>query len=110
MQVSLSLILSKIKTELIKLTCRAVGIPINQLITRALNDEEKYPVVQLLIDDELGPLGSGGTRALTTAIMGSGIGMKGGAYKLLKSIRMWRTNCGDDGTAAFVIILFFFSY
>lgn len=81
---------------------RAIGIPINPLVGRTLNDEEKYPIEQLLIDDELGPLGPGGTRALMTAIMGSGPGMKGGAYKLLKSIRLWRTNCGDDGTAAIV--------
>jgi len=85
--------------------CKAIGIPINPLVGRTLNDEEKYPIDQLLIDDELGPLGPGGTRALMTAIMGSGPGMKGGPYKLLKSIRLWRTNCGDDGTAAISEVL-----
>lgn len=81
---------------------RAIGIAINPLITRTLNDEEKYPIEQLLIDDEMGQLGPGGARALATAIMGTGPGMKGGPYKLLKYIRLWRTNCGDDGTASIV--------
>jgi hypothetical protein len=61
-------------------------------------------VVQLIIDDEFGPLGPGGARALMTAIMGSGPGMKGGPYKLLKSIRIWRSNIGDDGAAAIVSV------
>ena len=34
--------------------------------------------------------------------MGTGTGMKGGPYKLLKSIRIWRSNCCDDGAAAIV--------
>jgi len=61
----------------------------------------------LLIDDEFGPLGPGGTRALMTAVMGSGAGMKGGPYKLLNSLRMWRANCSDDGAAAIVSRLLF---
>lgn len=81
---------------------RSIGIPINVGITKNLNDEEKYPVEQLLIDDEFGTLGPGGTRALMTALMGNGTGMKGGPYKLLKYIRLWRTNCLDDGAAAVV--------
>lgn len=72
------------------------------MISKNLNDEEKYPVEQLLIDDEFGPVGPGGIRALMTAIMGTGPGMKGGAYKLIKSIRIWRSNCSDDGVAAIV--------
>lgn len=86
--------------------CRSVGLSINALVTRSLNDEEKYPIEQLLIDDEVGPLGPGGTRALMTAVMGTGPGMKGGAYKLLKSIRIWRSNCSDDGAAAIVSCCF----
>ena len=81
---------------------RSIGLPVSAIVTKNLNDEEKYPVTQLLIDDELGALGPGGTRALMTAIMGSGAGMKGGPYKLLTSIRMWRANASDDGTAAIV--------
>jgi hypothetical protein len=84
------------------LVLRAIGIPVNALVTRTLNDEEKYPIEQLLIDDEVGPLGPGGTRALMTALMGTGPGMKGGPYKLMKSIRIWRSNCNDEGAAAIV--------
>ena len=58
--------------------------------------------MQIVIDDEFGPIGPGGTRALMTSIMGSGQGMKGGPYKLLKSIRIWRSNICDDGAAAIV--------
>ena len=77
-------------------------------VTKNLNDEEKYPVEQLLIDDEFGTLGPGGTRALMTSIMGTGPGMKGGPYKLLKYIRLWRANCNDDGASAIVRILRYF--
>jgi len=69
------------------------------------NDEEKYPVTQFVIDDEHGPLGPGGTRALMTAVMGTGPGMKGGPYKLLNSLRFWRTNVTDDGCAAIAEVL-----
>lgn len=58
--------------------------------------------MQIIIDDSFGPLGPGGTRALMTALMGSGPGMKGGPFKLLKSIRIWRSNVGDDGAASIV--------
>ncbi len=47
-------------------------------------------------------MGPGGTRALMTAVMGSGPSMKGGPYKLLKSLRIWRSEIGDDGAAAIV--------
>jgi hypothetical protein len=82
--------------------CKSIGLPVNTIVAKNLNDEEKYPIQQLLIDDEFGPLGPGGTRALMTALMGTGPGMKGGAYKLMNSIRMWRSNCSDDGVAAIV--------
>jgi len=84
------------------LSCRLVGLPINVAIVRTLNDEEKYPVKQLLVDDEFGQVGPGGTRALMTAVMGTGTGMKGGPYKLIDSLRIWRGNCGDDGVSAIV--------
>lgn len=74
----------------------------NPTVKKELEDEEKYPIEQLVIDDELGQLGPGGTRALMTALMGSAPGMKGGPYKLLKSLRLWRCHIGDDGTAAVV--------
>eukprot|EP01038_Epipyxis_sp_PR26KG_P014261 gene14261-19135_t len=85
--------------------CKAIGLPINPIVAKNLNDEERYPVEQLLIDDEFGALGPGGTRALMTAITGTGVGMKGGPYKLLKSIRIWRSNCSDDGAAAVAELL-----
>lgn len=37
--------------------------------------------------------------------MGSGPGMKGGPYKLIKSIRIWRSNIADDGAAAIAEVL-----
>jgi hypothetical protein len=77
-------------------------VPTNASITKALNDEEHYPVEQLVIDDEFGILGPGGTRSLMTAIMGVGPGMKGGPYKLLKSIRIWKSNIGDEGVNSIV--------
>ena len=85
--------------------CKLIGLPANTSVAKNLNDEEKYPVKQLVIDDEYGPLGPGGSRALMTAVMGTGPGMKGGPYKLLESLRFWRSNIGCDGTAAVAEIL-----
>lgn len=85
--------------------CKSIGLPINTIITKNLTDEEKYPIQQLLIDDEFGPLGPGGTRALMTSIMGSGPGMKGGPYKLLNSLRMWKAGCSDDGATSIAEVL-----
>lgn len=81
---------------------KSVGLPIHIGIVKALNDEEKYPIEQLIIDEEYGLLGPGGTRALVTSILGAGPGMKGGPYKLLSSLRIWKSNVGDDGAAAIV--------
>lgn len=85
--------------------CKSTGININPSIVRLLNDEEKYPIEQILLDDDSGILGPGGTRALMTALMGTGVGMKGGPYKKLKSLRLWGTHCSDDGAAAIAEIL-----
>mmetsp|Transcript_11018 Transcript_11018/g.18485 ORF Transcript_11018/g.18485 Transcript_11018/m.18485 type:complete len:341 (+) Transcript_11018:53-1075(+) len=85
--------------------CKSIGLPINAIVAKNLNDEERYPIQQLLIDDEFGAIGPGGCRALMTAVMGSGPGMKGGPYKLLNSIRMWRSNCSDDGVSAIAEVL-----
>jgi len=82
--------------------CKLVGLTANQSVAKNLNDTEAGPPKRLQIDDESGPLGPGGTRALMTAIMGSGPGMKGGPFKLLKSLRLWKCNAGDDGAAAIV--------
>mmetsp|Transcript_6195 Transcript_6195/g.6363 ORF Transcript_6195/g.6363 Transcript_6195/m.6363 type:complete len:344 (+) Transcript_6195:173-1204(+) len=84
---------------------KSIGLPVHTGIVKALNDEEKYPIDQLIVDEEYGIIGPGGTRALMTAILGSGPGMKGGPYKLLKSLRIWKSNIGDDGTAAIAEVL-----
>lgn len=86
----------------VHLNFRSVGLPIHNGIVKALSDEEKYPIEQLIVDDEIGILGPGGARALMTALLGNGPGMKGGPYKLLKSLRFWRTNVGDEGVNAVV--------
>lgn len=85
--------------------CKYVGVSVNTSITKTLNDEEHYPVEQFVIDDEFGILGPGGTRALMTSIMGIGPNMKGGAYKLLKSIRIWKSNIGDEGVNSICEVL-----
>jgi len=85
--------------------CKLIGLPTNPSVAKNLNDEEKFPIKQIVIDDEYGPLGPGGSRALMTAVMGVGPGMKGGPYKLLESIRIWRSNIGDDGAASVAEIL-----
>lgn len=57
------------------------------------------------MDDEYGPLGPGGTRALTTAIMGTGQDMRGGPYRLIRSLRLWRAHCGDEGARSIAELL-----
>ena len=74
---------------------KSVGLPVHIGIVKALNDVEKYPIDQLIVDEEYGAIGPGGTRALMTS-------MKGGPYKLLKSLRIWKSNVGDDGASAIV--------
>ena len=85
--------------------CKLIGLSANTGVAKNLNDEEKWPVKQIIIDDEFGPLGPGGTRALMTALMGSGPGMKGGPYKLLECVRIWRSNAGDEGVMAIAQVL-----
>ncbi len=85
--------------------CKSVGLAAHTGIVKALADEEKYPIEQLIVDDEYGLLGPGGARALMTSIMGAGPAMKGGPYKLLKSLRFWRCNVSDEGANAIAEIL-----
>ena len=85
---------------------RLIGVTPNARIARTINDAEAPgPMTQIVIDDEFGPIGPGGIRALMTAVMGSGPGMKGGPYKLLKSIRVWKSYIGDEGAAAIAEVL-----
>jgi hypothetical protein len=85
--------------------CKTIGLPAHPGVAKNLNDEEKWPVKQIVIDDESGPIGPGGTRALMTAVMGGAAGMKGGPYKLLECVRIWRSNAGDDGVGAIAEVL-----
>jgi hypothetical protein len=50
--------------------CKLIGVPQNGKMAKICNDEEHYPVTQLIFDDEFGPLGPGGTRAVMSSIMG----------------------------------------
>jgi len=77
---------------------KLIGLPVHAGINKNIADEENRPLTQLVIDDEYGPLGPGGARALMTSLLGNGPGMKGGPYKLLSSLRIWRANIGDEGT------------
>lgn len=61
--------------------------------------------LQIVVDDENGPLGPGGTRALTTAIMGTGQDMRGGPYRSIRSLRLWRAYCGDEGARSIAEVL-----
>lgn len=62
-------------------------------------------LAQIVVDDEYGPLGPGGTRALATAIMGTGQDMRGGPYRLIRSLRLWRARCGDEGARSIAEVL-----
>ena len=89
--------------------CKLIAVPANQKIVDQLTDEEKLEAFmkhnQLVVDDEFGALGPHGTRALCTAIMGSGTGMNGAQCKLVKSLRLWRSNVSDDGAACIAELL-----
>jgi hypothetical protein len=91
---------------LFRLSCdfpgRLIGLQPHPGVLGGLANTEDGPVQQLLVDGAQGPLGPGGTRALATAMLGTGPGMKGPPYKLLRSLRLWAVNCGDDGAAALV--------
>ena len=51
---------------------RLIGLAPNPKIAKTCNDVENHPVNQLILDDEFGPIGPGGMRALMTALIGSG--------------------------------------
>ena len=90
---------------------KLVGIPTHAGLMTALSgvnaEGEVVPLKQILVDDTETsiPLGPGGTRVLMQAILGSGSGMKGGPFKLVESIRIWRSKCSDDGAAAIAEVL-----
>lgn len=85
---------------------KLIGIPKHPRITQALTPAaEGEPVDKLIIDDSAGPLGAAGTRALCTSLLGIAPGMKGGPYKLLKQMHLWRVAIGDDGAASVAELL-----
>ena len=81
---------------------RAVLSPEAELSRLLLPSAQSH---QIVIDDEFGPLGAGGMRALCTAIMGTGAGMIPFPFKLVNSLRFWRCNIGDDGCASLAELL-----
>ena len=81
------------------------GLGVSAGVTKCLTDEEKSPMTQLLVDNTYDVLGSGGCRCLMTALLGQGQVVKGGPYKLINSIRLWRSNIGDDGVGAIAEVL-----
>ena len=89
--------------------CRHVCIAANQKIVNILSREESAELFvktkQLIIDDEFGPLKASGTRALCTALMGSGPGGSKVPCRLLKHLRLWRCEVGDDGCACIAELL-----
>mmetsp|Transcript_665 Transcript_665/g.1109 ORF Transcript_665/g.1109 Transcript_665/m.1109 type:complete len:349 (-) Transcript_665:103-1149(-) len=89
---------------------KAIGLEPHPQIKAQLEDEEKDTIEQLVVSGQPGggpaaPLGPGGTRALATAILGTSELMAGGPYKLLKALRIWNANVGDDGTQSLAELL-----
>ena len=81
--------------------CRASAGAAQGLARGWLTPPPPPHVAQLNLDDSDFPLGPGGTRAICSAYLGStGALCMGGPFKLLKTLRMWRCNIGDDGAAA----------
>lgn len=84
---------------------RSIGVTANPGVVRTLNDPEKVPIQQLIISadgEDMDEFPQARIRALMTALMGNGPGMKGGPYKLLKYLRIWKSKIGDEGVAAIV--------
>lgn len=92
-------------TRYCKQTCVS---PNQKIVDMFSNDEWTVQFVnnrQLVLDDEKGALGPGGTRALCSAIMGTGQGMANTPCKLFKSLRLWRVDIRDDGAACIAELL-----
>jgi hypothetical protein len=56
------------------------------------------------LEGEIGTFGSGGVRALVSALLGSGPNINTGAYIHLKIIRIWKQDVGDEGVIAIVSV------
>lgn len=101
--------------------CECVGIEVNDLIKRALcNNEDENSSTQLLIGGGEGDkntnndsrktitepllLGPSGTRALVKAILGMCDHDNKTRYTGFKEIRIWRSNLGDHGAIAIALL------
>jgi hypothetical protein len=95
---------------------RQIGVPPNTVVAKGLQNSENFPIDQIIIDGEDETLPQASLRALMTALLGIGPGMKGGPYKLLKSLRIWKSNIGDEGATAivysnlFTVIIVYYNY
>jgi hypothetical protein len=86
--------------------CKAISITPNQKVVDTIcppvdGNADPVELTQLILDNSDGPLGPGGTRALTCALLGDPQdGLLGGPFRVLKTLRIWRCNIGDDGAVA----------
>ncbi|KDO25738.1 hypothetical protein SPRG_09037 [Saprolegnia parasitica CBS 223.65] len=90
--------------------CRSIGVPANPSMSEALKgkgDEAEERLTQLIVDDEFGPLGSGGVRAMACAVLISfpRCVLITAAYMHLSTIRIWNNPIGDEGASAIASIL-----
>ncbi|EQC38962.1 hypothetical protein SDRG_03917 [Saprolegnia diclina VS20] len=88
--------------------CRSIGVPVNPSMSDALKgkgDEAEEHLTQLIVDDEFGPLGSGGVRAMACAVLGAVPHSITAAYMHLSTIRIWNNPIGDEGASAIASIL-----
>lgn len=89
--------------------CKLSCVPVNSMVVDAFSKEERVEELlqsnQLVLNDSAGPLGPSGTRALCAALMGAGQGMSNVQCRLVKRLRMWRVDSGDDGAACVAELL-----
>ncbi|KAJ8606000.1 hypothetical protein CTAYLR_010125 [Chrysophaeum taylorii] len=92
-------------TKFCKLICVAPNPKLVEMLSNDDKVEELKKNKQLILDDEKGQLGPAGTRALCTAIMGSGQGMVNAQCRVVKILRFWRVNVNNDGAACIAELL-----
>mmetsp|Transcript_15596 Transcript_15596/g.49752 ORF Transcript_15596/g.49752 Transcript_15596/m.49752 type:complete len:351 (+) Transcript_15596:246-1298(+) len=79
---------------------RSLGIKQNEGVVEVINGEA--PPDHVAVDSLLGPVGA---RALVEALMARQEGLTGAAYQLLTTIRLWRSNLGEEGVRAIADLL-----
>jgi len=81
--------------------CKHIGLEPNKKVVAAIapgEAEDPPPPGQITVDNEEGFLYAKHTRALTCALLGAGAPeLKGGQFRQLKTLRIWRCAIGDDG-------------